>query len=239
MEISPEELSLTPPNADRVAARALVLAAVSCRALIEKDVGKAGAEELRRELCDWLERVGAAGELEDTEADLIFTPLGELDEKTERDAGWRSEGMVVLAWALGCVTLPPVHLECEPSGVANAMGFLDDHQSTPLHCPRLNSPVEIERWANIYLTLHWRLRKLEIEPGAIDLVRYVSDCTWGALRLDELEIQDRDLAVNGVVIHKVDYWAYRHILSITQERHQAFNWLLGFEPIYSQVTTDT
>jgi hypothetical protein len=42
-----------------------------------------------------------------------------------------------------------------------------------------------------------------------------------------------------VRIDNLEYSKYREILSIAQERHQAFNWLLGFEDLYSQVTTDT
>jgi hypothetical protein len=58
-------------------------------------------------------------------------------------------------------------------------------------------------------------------------------------RLDGLEIIDRDLGIEGVRIDRLEYDRFRQLLSIAQERHQAFNWLLGFEPIYSQVTTDT
>jgi hypothetical protein len=216
----------------------MVLAAVSCRALIEKDARKAGAEKLRQDVRRWLETIGAAGELEPAEAELISTPLGSLDKTTTWNAGWQSEGMVVLAWALGCAMLPPVHAECEPNDVANAMGFLDERENTPLHCPRLRDGAEIERWADTYLTLHWRLR-LSREPGPMDFVKYVSACTWGPLRVDELEIQDNDLAIKGVRIDRLDHLAHRHVLSITQERHQAFNWLLGLESVYSQVTTDT
>ena len=73
----------------------------------------------------------------------------------------------------------------------------------------------------------------------MDFITFVSECTWGPLRLDGLEIIDRDLAVDGVRIDKLEYPRFRQSLSIAQERHQAFNWLLGFAPIYSQVTTDT
>jgi len=73
----------------------------------------------------------------------------------------------------------------------------------------------------------------------MDLVAYVRECTWGALRLDELEILDNDLAIGGVKIDKLKNAKYREVVSITQVRHQALNWLEGFEQIYSQVTTDT
>lgn len=239
MEIQEEAFSLTPPTAERVAARALVLSAVSCRGCIEEHAGKPGAEELRQEIRGWIEDIGVAAELEQAEAALLSTPLGELDDKTVINATWRSEGMVVLAWALGYVQLPPVHVECEPSDVAHVLGFLHERENTPLHCPHLRDSAEIEHMMETYLALHWRLVEFSIHPGTTDFVRYASDGTLGPLPLDELEIQDRDLAIDGIRIDKVDYAAYRHALSIAQERHKALNWLLGFEMIYSDVTTDT
>jgi hypothetical protein len=228
----------TPPTGDRVAARAMVLAAVSCRGLIEKDSHKPKAEEFRKTIRPWLDYIGAGRELEPDEAALLSTPLGQLDKRTALNATWRAEGMVVLAWALGWASLPPIHEECEPSDVAVAMGFLDEQQNTLLHCPCLRDRAEIDRWEGAYLTVHWRLRQWSIEPGPMDFVTFVSACDWG-LCLDELEVLDRDLAIGGVRIDKIDHAVYHEALSITQERHQAFNWLSGFEPVYSDVTTDT
>ena len=147
--------------------------------------------------------------------------------------------MVVLSWALGCTELPPVSLECEPSDVANGMGFLDGRQHTPLQDPHLRNCTEIEAWADTYLTLHWRLRQFSLEPVPMDFVAYVNACTWGSLRLDRLEIVEGDLAIDRVRIDRAQQAAFRRTLSITQERHQAFNWLLGFEALYSDVTMDT
>lgn len=233
------EFSLRPPDAERVAARALVLAAVACRGLIEKDAGKPGAEELRKRVVGWINDVGVSAEIEPEEIAVLGTPLGELDRKATLNATWRSEGMVVLAWALACTELPPVSVECEPSDVACGMGFLDERQQTALHDPRLRNYAEIEAWADTYLTLHWRLRQFSLEPAPMDFVAYVNACTWASLRLDHLEIVEDDLAIRGVRIDRVQQEAYRRTLSITQERHQAFNWLLGFEALYSDVTTDT
>jgi hypothetical protein len=234
-----EDADPIPPTGDRVAARAMVLAAVSCRAAIEKDAHNSGAEDLRQQVVEWIQRVGVAVELEPSESALRSTPLGRLERKTQLNELWKSEGMVVLAWALSCATIPPFHHQCEPSDVANDMGFLGDRRSTALNSPRLRDSAEIESWADTYLTLHWRLRQFSAMPVPIDFVSYVSACTWGPLRLNELEIQQNDLAINRVRIDKVEPDILRQTLSIVQERHQAFNWLLGLEKIYSAVTTDT
>jgi len=238
-EIADEDIESIPPTPERVAARAMVLAAVSCRGAIEKDADKPGAEELRKRILPWLEEIGAASELESTETALISTPLGKIDRKAGVNASWRSEGMLVLAWVLQCAELPRVHIQCDPADTANVMGFLDDRENTPLHDSRLRNITEIERWADTYLTLHWRLRLLESDPGPKDFVACVAACNWGPLRLDQLELVDNDISIDGVQIDKLDYTKYRQTLSIAQERHQAFNWLLGFEQLYSHVTTDT
>jgi uncharacterized protein DUF4272 len=231
--------SPNPPQPARVAARALVLSAVSCRALIENDAHEPGAEVLRQNVLEWLNDIGVAGELEPVETTLLSTPLGKLDSRVKLDATWQSEGMVVLAWALRFANLPPFNVQCEPTEIANAMGFLSDPGKTPLHNPRLREMEEIETWADTYLTLHWRLREFSQEHGAMDFVSYVSACNWGPLRLDHVDILDRDLAIDGVRLDKLEYPAFRNALSITQERHRALNWLLGLETVYSKVTTDT
>jgi hypothetical protein len=234
-----DEYSITPPSPERVAARALVLSVISCRGLIEQDAGEPEAERLRESLLGWLDSIGALAELESSETELISTPLGGLDRKRARQAGWQSEGMVVLAWALGFAKLPAFEVECDPTDIANRMGFLDERHQTPLHSPRLRDMSEIETWADTYLTLHWRLREFSVKQSSMDFVTYVSECQWARLSLDHLETQNRDLAIDGVRVDKLECEKFRKTLGITQERHIAFNWLLGLEPIYSQVTADT
>ncbi len=232
-------LDLPPPSPERVAARAVVLAAVSCRGLIEKDASNPRAEDLRQRVCSWLRELGVIDEAEEHERSLLFTPLGSLADKSTIDASWRSEGMVVLGWALGVLELPPYDEACEPSDSANFLGFLQERTSTPLADPRLRPAANIEHWTDAYLTLHWRLRQYSLHPEVIDFSSYVESCTWGPLTLAELQLTDGDLSIAGDRLDRVSEPVFRRTLSITQERHQAFNWLLGEEPIYSQVTADT
>ena len=229
----------TPPTPDRVAARAIVMSAVSCRGVIESDAGNPGAEQLRTRVVKWLNNIGVSNEVEPTEAALLSTPLGELDQKTKVDATWKSEGLVVLAWALGSFPLPVFSRQCEPSDTANALGFLGKREETVLSQPQLRDSGEIAIWEETYLTLHWRLRQFSNQREPIDFAACVASCNWGPLRLDQLELREGDLAVEGVRIDRLDYAAFRGTLSIVQERHQAFNWLIGWDSVYSQVTTDT
>lgn len=237
--MSEDSIQFQPPSAERVAARAIILSAVSCRGFIEKDANNPKAEDLRQRVYSWLREIGVYDEAEEHECKILSTPLGSLQEKSVVNASWKSEGMVVLAWALGKVSLPDYEKECEPSEIANTLGFLNDRISTPLANPHLLSYSDIEYWADAYLTLHWRLRQYHLNPVAINFETYVEACTWGPLSLAEIELVDGDLAIAGARLDRVDESTVRNLISITQERHQALNWLLGEESIYSQVTTDT
>lgn len=233
------EDSPTPPILDRIAARAMVLSAVVCRAFIEKDADKPKAEKLREDVVEWLTTIGVAEEMEPSEAVLLLTPLGELSRPCVIDASWKAEGMVVLAWVLGRASLPVFYAQCEPSEVANAMGFLAGRESTVLKQPRLRPSSEVSVTEETYLTLHWRLRQFSIDSKPIDFAAYVASCNWGPLRLDQVNLCEGDLAIDGVRIDRLPYAVFRQTLSIVQERHRAFNWLIGWDPVYSQVTTDT
>ena len=239
MTEEPADTELCPPSPERVAARTIVFAAVACRGAIEQDADDPGAEDLRKRVWSWLEELGLLEEAEERERRVLSTSLGSLSRKDRVNASWRSEGMVVLAWALRRAELPAYHEQCEPSDVANPLGFLDERESTLLAVPQLRPSAEIEHWADTYLTLHWRLRQFSIDSKTLDFVSYVASCKWGPLTLDELEVVGTDLAIGGVRVDAVSESEFQSTLSITQERHQAFNWLLGEESVYSQVTTDT
>jgi Domain of unknown function (DUF4272) len=236
-----EEDELIPPSVERVASRALVLAAVACRGLIEKEKEEnvEGAEKVRQRLLPWLDRIGVTGELEPTETSALSTAVGHLDRRATIDASWRAEGLAVLAWALHYATLPQVSVLSAPVEIANAIGFLQDRQQTAISSPRLRSYHEIEYWAHTYLTLHWRLREFSLKPGTMDFVSFAMACKWTKMELGELEIRDKDLAINGVRIDHVDKDTFRDVVSITTERRIALDWLLGFAALYSDVTTDT
>jgi hypothetical protein len=86
-------------------------------------------------------------------------PIGGLDRKATINASWRSEGLVTQAWALLDVSMPRVYEICEPSEIANAIGFLQPREETALFAPHVREAAEIEGCADTYLTLHWRLRQ--------------------------------------------------------------------------------
>jgi hypothetical protein len=97
-EAEDEGDEVTLPGPQRVAQRALVLAAVSCRAWLERDRANPGAEDFHQRLRRWLEAAALAPEFKPAEWELVHTPLGLLESRREVNASWRAEGLGVLAW---------------------------------------------------------------------------------------------------------------------------------------------
>lgn len=237
--MSDEEEDPIPPSADRVARRALTLAAVVCRSGIESDAGNADAEGFRAEVLDWALYLGLEDEIEPDEMTLLRTPLGKLTERQIIDASWRVEGLAVLGWALGCYDLPPYDMRADGPTIGFELGFNEEPETTVLSDPELLPREELSALADQLFSLHWRLRQYSLDGAAMDFADVARRAWFGPLSLDGLRLCEGDLELRGVPLFRAPEELWREALSIAQERQLAVNWLEGQDPIYSQVTADT
>lgn len=229
----------SPPDPNRVARRAIVMSAVVCRAFIESDAGSDDAERFRTGLTEWLASLGVSQELEPWEAAMLEKPLGNLESAEQINASWLSEGLAVLAWALGRYELPPYDQSVDPKAVADSLKFLQDGAKQLLSEPHLRPAEELEGYNNAVFSLHWRLRQYGLTHEPMDFEEFAKTAWFGPLSLEGLRLVDKDLALGSVPIHKADQQEFAHCQSIAQERHRASNWLGGYQEIYSEVDTST
>ena len=242
--MSDEDESLAdppPPTAERVAKRACVLAAVSCRGFVENDRDHpAQAQDLATRAYAWLGSLGLSGELSPWEKRVLETPVGKLAQRDQLNASWLSEAVAVLAWALDQAELPGYEMQCDPAGSANSLGFLQPPEDTVLALPSLRTLDELKEYNEFVYNLHWRLRDYSLNRRPYDF-RALARKAWGdpILRYG-LNLAGDDLAIAGVAISEAPDAARSSLVSITQERHRASNWLIGYasEDFY-EVTTDT
>lgn len=231
-----DDPSVPPPDALRVRRRAQILAAVAARALLEQ--APPGYGRLAR-LWDWLDRHSLWDEAEAAERDLLRTDQGKLTERQAIDGAWRSEGLAVLAWALGVYELPAHDVEADPKAVTDAVGLFLDVLPPRVAHPAVRSDEELTWMGERLLGLHWRLRELSLNPAGMDFTRFAASCWFGSFDLTGISVVELDLAVNGVPIAKADPRAVGVCSSIARERHQAINWLRGYARDYSRVDTST
>lgn len=228
-----------PPTAERVARRALVLGAVAARAMLEQDP-HADREERRQWLLRRVEGLGLGAELEPAERRALETPAGRLAQRQTIEGSWRSEGLAVLAWALGMFE-PPAHDTSVNLWelISQRMELIGDHRPLVLSAPRLRPPEELKRMERRLFVLHWRLRDFSLRPGPMDFAEFARTAWFGPFDIQGLPLADGDLAIAGLPIAEADEERVHESQSIAMERHQAINWLLGRHETYSQVDTST
>ena len=222
------------PSADRVARRAFVLSAMVFRSGLEDIAGDSGAEARRVEVLRWLDTAGVTTALEPEELKILRAPLGTLTEQQQKNAGWRSEGLGVLAWALNRRELDPFDVPTDAPAIAEALGFMKPEGLEMLKSPELRSRSEREELARRLYLIHRRLRQAyDKKAGSRSIAQLARE-----LKVDpvKLGLVDDDLAVSGIRLAEVPREVVRYTISTVAERHRAANWLLGDNPAYSEVS---
>ena len=189
-------------------------------------------------LPEWLKYIGLRDEIEPGEWDSIIRPLGQLTSKERINLIWRTEGAGSLLWALDLCEPLPYDDYMRLDSFASDYVF-NDNAERILHHPQLRSREELEHFTDLYLMLHWRLREYSLRPRTMDFVAFAQSCQWAIMPIGDVEIIDNDLALRGQPISHASEVVFRDCWSCALERHQAANWLMGDDPIYSEVATDT
>lgn len=236
-EEDPERL---PPSRDRVLRRAWVTASVACRGFLETFDDPLEAATLLSRLLTWIDTVNLRSEFEPWELFMVEEDIGSLDQQTIVNGTWRTEGLVVLAWALGATRIPPYDQMADPGGVSNLIHFLKEDALEKSQGLRLLSGAELDGFAGIQLALHWRLRDFSLRLHPMDFRKFNEKPWYGApVSLEGVPLAEDDLAIDGVPIARAPTSRFRQCQSIAMERHKAINWLLGLDETYSEVDTST
>jgi hypothetical protein len=246
-----------PPTAQRVARRALAMAAVTGRAILEQGNVNlrteqrwnplrsirslfSGQERQRQELLEWLRIVGIESEFEPDEWEVLQRPCGRLEPQQQIDSTWRLEGLVVLASALGRFQLPAHDKLVEFRPMWQSLGLFDAATAKGLIAnPSLKSRAEIATLRNRLFAIHWRLRNFNIDRKAMNFDEFAKTCWFGPLDITGLPLVEGDLAIHGRRIDRVSPGGFGAAHSAARERHQAANWLMDGPEIYSKASVAT
>ncbi len=241
--LGPDAGAAPTPAPERVAARALVLLALAHRGLLEDDAGKpdeAEGEAARGRLAAWVDAEKAlTEELEESENELLHTPLGEADPQAIVDAVWGAEGAAVLLWALGARALPPHDVSEHPFAIGKEAGLLGEKHPALIRTAKLRKVDELWHQQRRLLAIHWRLVEQRVSPGAVDFLGVAKKDFLRGVDLDGIPVVGKDLAVGGKSLAKADPSEIGTTASIATERHRAANWLVGVHPVYSTVVAPT
>jgi len=223
-----------PPDSPRVAARCGVLVSMVHRAALEEG---AAPSDLRR-LIRWMEDADLDAEMEEGERALFRVPLGGLDPARRTDAAWQAEGAAVLSWALARSVLPDHDEPADGPAIARILGFLEPVWTLPWRAV-LRPAREIERrWASA-AAYHWRMAEYRHHRRPVDFATYLEECPWGRVDAADFDLEGGDLLLRGRPLAAAGEEVVARCHAIAGERHRAFAWLMGFEPAWSKVPTET
>jgi uncharacterized protein DUF4272 len=232
----------TPPlEAKRVARRALCLAAIGGRGLLDADeMPREKAEAHQKAILTWASELALEEELEPNELKLIQQSVGTLERQPAIDAVWRFEGLGVLAWALGRFELPAYDQLVDPTALLTAVGFLDLNKSTALLAsPALRRLEELRRLQQKCFAVHWRLQEFLLKKKKMNFRTFARDCWFGPLDVSLVRFHDHDLAIGKLAISNAPPEEVNKTFSAIRERHLASNWLVDGGKVYSETDTST
>jgi len=232
--------AFVPLTATRVARRSLVLAAVVCRASIERGVGDPDAESLYGRILVWLTGLNLWDEVEPSEETMLRAPLGLLESRDVIQAGWYVEGLAVLAWALNLFEFPSQGEQVDSYIVTDSLWFLDEAAEDVINNAELRHPVELESCHELLYAIHCRLRDFVRNKVPKDFTQWVEKAWLNSLSLNTAGLfAQNDLAIDGGAISEAKSERLQEVMSITLERHRAIIWLVEGYEIYSQTPVDT
>jgi len=228
------------PEAAAVRRRALALAMVCARGLIEIDRDRGTALAVWQDMLAWFRDHELAAELEPFEVVLIETPVGELEELAVWRATWVVEGLAMLAWALGDSEWPLHESKSDPYEVANAVGLFDEEIHDRIQTSALRDVVALEAARELYYALDCRLRSQRQGRSAPNFRNWISREWLEALELSvETILHSDDLLVRGRPITDLSKSELQECASIVFERHRATIWLVEQETTYWETIVGT
>ncbi|MHB8875503.1 MAG: DUF4272 domain-containing protein [Myxococcaceae bacterium] len=227
------EEQLGPPTPAEAASRALCVAAVLQRWVIEQalssgDLDPEEAGNGAEAVVLWIEEEQLVDALSPLEAALLSADLGAWADEERIDISWTAEALAQLMWSLGLAEAPAPDTAAELASMMEALPMLED--TAPFIAgAALKSPAELAAQREAWELWRWRARA-EVtarNEGAADAPR--PGVQQAAARLKEQGLLAKTLAGDfpwaGKPFGKVDEAELASATSISLERHRALHWL--------------
>jgi uncharacterized protein DUF4272 len=232
---SKAEAVFTPPDADRVAKRALILAALTCRGHL--DTGGPDASAMYARLRQWFDRLALGDETDESERQLMAAPLGSLEPTVSARATWNAEGLAVVAWALRRFDLPSHDTKVDPFEVTDAVGLLSDDVWL-LDEPELRPAEQLGALRDVLYGLHSRLADFRRHRTPKDARTWFEPAWFETLQLAGPFAVDGDIVLGGLSLAEASEQQLEECLWVIAERHRASIWLVGESCPYAMTVAD-
>lgn len=218
----------------------MVLSAIVCRSNSDREPKNPDAIDLWERLKKWVEYLDLSAEMEPHEREMIYAPLGSLEDKRRLRATWDVEGLAVMTWALRRFPLPKHDEEVDPYGLTDNLWFLSEDALEIIQCADLHPSEELNAYRELAYAIHCRLREYLRDESARSIAHWLEADWLRLLEVDSPLGYDEDLRIGDVAISMAKRDVVQRCEWAICERHRAIIWLIGEEgPLYSQFSVDT
>lgn len=229
------EFRLPTPAPERIARRALVLAALACRGELEAHAADPEARAIDATVRAWLAQSGLLGDFEARERALLDPPLGALAPGDAAVGTLCGEGAAVLAWSLARGELPAIDVDVDAGAVAAALGWLDPDVAQGFDAARLRPRTDLLLLAEALEVAHWRLA----DGRGASLAQFADGRIRSAGNAAALPLAPNgDLLIGGVPPAEAGPAAVAATIRRIHARRRALNWLLGQAADYASIRVD-
>jgi hypothetical protein len=236
-----EELEICdPPDPQRVARRAMILAALVCRCNSDHDPTNPDAVALWERLKQWLDGLDLGNEMEPAERDIIYAPLGSLAEPLRIRTTWQAEALGILAWALQRCPFPQHSQKIDPFELTDCLDFLHEDAAKIIRHPKLLPRRELDACRELLYAMHCRVRAFLRDKDARSVADWFEPEWLEILGINSPLGRMGDLTIGESELHESAPQNVNEFEWAVCERHRAIVWLVGEGgPLYSEVTADT
>jgi hypothetical protein len=229
-----------PPDAQRVARRAMVLSAIVGRVFLERAPKDPKAIDGCNRTIQWVEQLRLKDELEPSEEKLLYGSQGKLKKEQCITGSWNAEGLSILAWALRLFDFPKHDQQVNPFQISGNLGFLNEKAAAVIKSAKLRPAKELSACRELLYALHCRLREFPRNNSAKNIKDWIEPTWLKALGIDSPLGSKHDLKIGDVELSMADEENIQLTESIICGRHRAIIWLVGEGgPLYSEVSVDT
>jgi hypothetical protein len=234
-----DEMVDRPPAPVDVARRALILSEVVCRASIESSTDESYKRQTAENIREWLDELRLRPHLEPDEKKILRAGFGKMPRRLQVSGTWYVEGLAILAWALRRGEFPPHGRKVDPIAVPNALDFLHPDAEKLMKKPTLRDAAQLDAAREWFYDAHCTLRGFLNGNGDGHLAE------WIGLYLAKLGLASkavkygRSLRFAGRPLREAEREDLEEWEWVIRERHRASIWLVGEEPLYTELPVDT
>jgi len=244
--VDPDEIDVELRTPREVRARMLILSSILRRLALENASQDGEGDPLADAFDEreWLRDQGPASQLTAREAALLDSPLRSIAQEAIAEVSWQGEALVVLAWAVGVLDVPPIDVTSDLQTIMDLVPRPWDAIKAWMSESTIVSQSDLVREREHAEIWHWRATTELLRRGASPADRHDYEAAISEVAAEARiagyvpALRAGDFIVRTRSIKEISDTEVDELIAVTSQRLRALNWLCGFGTTWDDVPLD-